>query len=1688
MKFELKKAGKKIEKKSESLEEIYERDLLPLLKIMQPEGEDFKEYEESVMEELKSNVERMQNIENRATASPEEALKEMKVLLKQKCSNILEDYHKEKYGKDKNKIDPILVKKAKIVLLAEKDLSDWQKYSKDDIYETTPSSIIEYYLEAKKNRWYSSNNSDVEDCRLTDAEVSGLIRGGLGVVFSKIGSYNYGDYIKETPDELLQFLVQNNNNELRLSDILENYQSPVGYSRETFKILLAKNQDYAVIKNINLFEKSINEQDVEELIAAYSPEYPYHLNDLLEYLKKLGWPEEQKNKVIDFAFKHQKIVDNGYQKILEGEILEKYKKIDDDIKEIIDINYSHIKPEDLAPAALTKLKNYITDGHMTFFHEYYEYITYFSKTDYTWLLDQAIKNNQESLLLSVRGDGNLVKPEDQNIYAEKLISQGKSNILETLINKGGRFDDNSLSPDVYRALLEYGCVAPLKYFTNLSEESFVKILEIHPAVLNEQNLFFDIDRFNLGGTEKLKDYKDYQELVIFVKNLFGLKNNKNIYFDLPLDFVRVKGADLEKIKDDLVKKVVIVKSKLTSLYPNTSASDPSARMELFNYEFGLKMLNKTEGELKKYLDAMDYLPDRLRKGNPETFLKAVDSIEDFSSEEKTKVSNNIKKMVLIFDPNSQKDFFNRYLEQLGGADANEGLSDTFWNCSIIPDYIDFYNKLGAQDKKTFQNIFPWSDALIKIKDKFRIKNDAESSNSPENKRTKTSFVSLLQAITKDGALDLTNSADGELVVNFAERFGVDGPPKLFELFAKIARCSKISELGPETLVELKNNFKIEIDRETEIGVILDKIEKVYQEIFTNNMALCKSQFDTGENAGRGYSEKEPAYDYLKTLALNGDLKNQDNKLLINFFEAYIKVDKENSQRQFDYFANSHELFPPEKWGLNLVAYINVAENIRATDSDFKEKITELFSLSGTYRDECFKELRGEWMEFLKNQELSLPLNLAVVAGTVDNGGGAGNLKYVESLGDLMSQVHKAMGNKKTVDRTKFEIKEILFKAEERFDKDKWSQDDRANFYNLSKDIIEAAPSLYSAFAPVMEQVPGKDLKTMLKEILPLYQVELITIQKVEGQDGEVSYNPRDLVSIKTALTMLAAQLKITPENKDEILADEKQRLIEVMQKGFKKRFGLIQIPKEFNKEHLRSVQNCVRYAGNISGRNEEREDLIAFYLGLELNHDWEKFRQGQEVDVAKYLDKKQLEIIKPILEKKKANSLPWEILGIEESEVPKFQQILQNDVLGNMIGNIETIDIKLGNIKRNVDELVDPDIYDNEQDKELVKILSEQGKNVGTVLSKIYGLVSGKPIELSETDKKIQARMGEIFQINNWTAADVKKIQDKVQPFSLITNMINKLEADKVDENIRELQKRLEPSVQIVEIFNRLDEEFKPESGAMALSKDLEYLESLVVKDDSKLTAEEKVEIQKYLDAIREKMKELELIFQKSKEYFEKIKKSSHGGEQSLLKDRLLEIEKIVYSENNESMIISRFTKDLNLIVENMRQCLGCLRKEANNDTNLAFGDYNKFFLMSQKEKQVGSIADEILFFAPIKSGAKPPEMSFIFDRVYGSKSPDILIAHVLTVYKTFKALKTQFKDANISLVISDNAMLSVGLDQELFQKKIKEKITDVKSFDYATDLVADIPASALSDNYIEFGGNNARASGERAFSGLVIK
>ncbi|MGE5426090.1 MAG: hypothetical protein ACM3PZ_03380 [Bacillota bacterium] len=960
---------------------------------------------------------------------------------------------------------------------------------------------------------------------------------------------------------------------------------------------------------------------------------------------------------------------------------------------------------------------------------------------------------------------------------------------------------------------------------------------------------------------------------------------------------------------------------------------------------------------------------------------------------------------------------------------------------IIRQYGDLYKDADPLKQEILESIVPGIESLMALKDSFPDDHDFEVNISDFINRTSgwADKKSLERACKFAGnfgymarcqelyrAFDLLDNRpepDGKMLAAFRSRFGL--PPVQ-------------GESWDELLVRAKAVFGRS-----------DLMQKNVQPL-----ELLGSRY--GKCLAEGLSEK----DRIAVKILEGELRSADP----DFRQMQLRDDS--------------------PWAVKLAWYIEAADGGYLPEEG-KEKALKMFDETKT-KNEALSGMRESWKNSLSGEH-RLEDKLHVLSSLIYHIGGAGNLKHVESIANLAYTMEKyCWNNAYTVPRTKDETEALLLAQEERFDREKWSQDARSNFYNLSADIIQAAPSLFSAFQPVFDRLDPRMMKDFAKDIFPLYQAWLVSLQKSRDDNSETSYDAKDLIALRDSLYGLGARMELYPEDKGETLAEAKQEMLSEVKGRFKERFGLADIPDNIDKKSIRSISNCVRYLGNISKHGEKNDSLISLYLSLKLKGKWEDFRAGSITDLSPYLTPQRISILEAAMKGKRENNIAPELIGLAEEEAMAFQKSLQAETISTMVGTVQTIDLRLENLKRNISDLADPDAFPDVRDRALIEMSEKAGsRGLNSLLAKIYGATKGKEISFNEEEMKMKEQLAEGLGIKEWNGEAVKSVQDRLQPISLIRSLLDKFETEKTDEKIGELQSSLIPGEDIASIFNRLDEEFRPSSGAYALFKDLEYLENLTEKSADKLSSDEKDKVESYLGAIRGKMIVLEGIMSKVKEAFIKLGDVAKKGGNELINNRVKGISEIMQSAES-SLIQTTMTCDLDLIIENMRQCLGCLRKEQNNDTNLSFGDYNKFFIMSRQGKDEGSVSDQIAYFFPVKYENGKKEMDMILDRIYGSKSSDLLLSHCLAAHKKMKGLKESFKGAGISLVVSDAALQSSGISAEQFVARLKEKGIDT-AITTGEKMGVDVPASPFGDHYLEFTDKAARFAGQAEFSGVRI-
>lgn len=745
----------------------------------------------------------------------------------------------------------------------------------------------------------------------------------------------------------------------------------------------------------------------------------------------------------------------------------------------------------------------------------------------------------------------------------------------------------------------------------------------------------------------------------------------------------------------------------------------------------------------------------------------------------------------------------------------------------------------------------------------------------------------------------------------------------------------------------------------------------------------------------------------------------------------------------------------------------------ALDAQLGEKVKAAFKNSEP-KAICYKELEKQWLAYLRaGRADQSSAELVVVTGFINDCDGAGPLSQVEALSLFVNNFQRAVNAITTAEQTRNEIMNGARTMEERFARERWSNEDKADYYNISKDMLNADPSLFADIQTKFKQFSPAELKRFIGEVYPLFRAQLAVLDQ--------PYKPEDLVEVREML-----------RNTDD-MSTLKGRLVEDLTNRFKTRFGIKMIPEQFTAEHVRTLTNSTMYLANMASRTAQKEHILGWHLALSLNNMWSAYRRGEAIDPQEYLEGQGVTTIAKLVEdRQRLSPLTAEQLGIAESDLPEFQALLQTEVPNISIGDVETIDTKLGNVIINLRTLEDPDLYPDAMDKERMRLLVEFGhKKIGAVAAKLY-LSAASPergARFTEDEIPIRDAMTSVLEKSGLelTPDNVKHhLQTAMKPLATIANVVRLVEDTNAEAEITALREVISPTDDIVSIFRRLGEEFETHSGALALTQDLDYLDTLIVKRQDELSETERELLQGHVAAIRAQVIVLQGIYDQIKGKFGNLRGASERTVNTLLRDKLDSIDRIINAQSVQQAVTTTMTHELNSIIENIRECLSCTKQGCNNDTDLTFGDSNKFFMYSHTESQrKGSVADQIVFLEPITREGGAVEMSFVLDRVYGTCTPFILTNHIQTVVKKYRVLKERFPDATISVFVTAAAISTGGVSADQLTSRLHTILGAGASIEYSEANV-DIVGSAAGDHYVEFGGS-PRTSGQRAVSGLHI-
>lgn len=904
-------------------------------------------------------------------------------------------------------------------------------------------------------------------------------------------------------------------------------------------------------------------------------------------------------------------------------------------------------------------------------------------------------------------------------------------------------------------------------------------------------------------------------------------------------------------------------------------------------------------------------------------------------------------------------------------------------------------------------------------------------------------------------------------------------------------------------VQLLEDWK---DKPEDLGAIYKAVEYGYiraEEALTLNDRIGKLNLGTvALNLSLEFPElfirETEGVELLQKLVIDGiDNIGHDNDVLLGKYLISIKRAENIRFNRFidlliqiDIQQINSLLDQPDKgrkdlnWKQAFLAQGLIATGI--VDQNYELSPTAIKKLEGLVSEDGFddnnlRNLRDEYLDLLENGDLANPTgSLMRSSEIIYLIAEQRNLTQIATLGSFINAVVVNSAIETTSPRTTKEIQQGLLAMERKMNEGKWANLEKSYFYDISKKILETSPSLFSSYLELMQSMPKNELKTFVKEVYPLFNTKLILLQS----DSKPNHL-RNLIIIREDVRSFHSAMA-----KGETDGEQKrQQLTEEIVGLVKERYGINDLPETLSSEQYRSINNFAMYLTNMEGRTELKENILALYLSLTLKGEWKQLRDGHKINPFDFLKEDKALSLEPVIRSQQiVNSRIYEILGVEAESQERFQSILQSDERVHSEGMVQTTDVKLMNLISNLRIFDDPDIFSDELDLVRYSLLDKYGdKTTNKSIAMIYRNLLNGGVTLGEEEQQIRTEIEDVLKKSGleFTAENLKKyFQQGLIPFANIYKIRQIITESDVERKIEDLRQTLLPPLEIIEIFSKLGEDFRPQSGAMALTQDISYLENLIVKKENELTQTELDEISKYLIPIREqliKLEEINLILAGKAKPYNEADDSVRGD---LLKTQFKLVDEIVKSKNEIEPLMSASTNDLNTIIENLRACLSCKTDGANNSTNLTFGESYKFYLYTAAaSKKEGSIADQIVYFLPIKKSEDEYEMSFVFDQVYGSSTPLILSNHVNTIIAKMTKLREVFPDMQLSIFIPKKTLTSVGTSAKILQEQYLSSDLIVSE----ELLTVAVPKSEFGDHYVEFGGD-AREPGNREAEGIMLR
>lgn len=628
----------------------------------------------------------------------------------------------------------------------------------------------------------------------------------------------------------------------------------------------------------------------------------------------------------------------------------------------------------------------------------------------------------------------------------------------------------------------------------------------------------------------------------------------------------------------------------------------------------------------------------------------------------------------------------------------------------------------------------------------------------------------------------------------------------------------------------------------------------------------------------------------------------------------------------------------------------------------------------------------------------------------------------------------------------------------------YSNNELASFYEKGLSLNKFNPKVFSKSLQCFDEItPDADNFAFMQETFMKNCCVWISIIDTTTTTKDKSELKEDKI-LEPLLTELHEQLlaEKNPSKQKEILTTFNEKVLKLISSIFESNLGLKNL-RGINAETINNIKPFLTYLSNIKKHSRAKE-LIALFVLLKILNKWDDFKAGKDIEknIEPYLGEKIKGTILHYLEERK------ELDIFKENKQEKWFETLSQKSEATLISESRSITDVMNEIQQGYAELEDPDNFDQDE-----KVLFENVKKFGQRRV-------GKALEQRYKDSSFRDESIDSLPFPKDEKSTIPKWQKIARIFGGLIKFNDLVRDSDIPQKMESLRQTLSPTPEIIEIFKKVGEDMTSSSGAKPINEDISFLESILHKKKTELSKKELDLAQAYIDKVKIMVLQLNgLRDNLSKDFaaFEtSAKKTNEISER--FKTRLDTFRKIFIVENQkeERTLLSTMTGDLEDVIPQIRQCLGCTSQECNNDTNLTFGDRNRFLILTREfsmspEK---SISDELVTVQLTTNGEEKTH-SLIMDNVYGQRTRDILVSNIFVLINKLKALKGISPDTKMDIFVTDSALVSCGLTEEYLREKINSEYKHVQ-IEKQTKKIT-IAQSASGDGYYEIGG---------AFSGRV--